>query len=190
MTDRVQWPKCKYGCFHAPDKHCDCECHVERDIWSNPAASRERLRASSNRVVGWCEVCHREHVLVEDAIPNSEAEMSEEEWLASNLDSEPVCRCPSGRHTCGLPNKDDGDAIPNRVPDACGDAECERLCDPQPDGSYSRCYATRNRAAELDALERTYWNLRRLSVRQPVRDLSETFAEAEAVLKAAGRMDA
>jgi hypothetical protein len=39
----------------------------------------------------------------------------------------------------------------------------------------------------LDALDRTYWNLRSLSAGQPVRDLAETFAEAESVLAAAGR---
>ena len=32
----------------------------------------------------------------------------------------------------------DGRATSNRVPDACGDPECEALCEPSGDG-YSRC---------------------------------------------------
>lgn len=48
-------------------------------------------------------------------------------------------------------------------------------------------HGTSERAA-LDALERTYWNLRRLSEGKVVRDLAETFAEAESVLAAAKRL--
>ena len=49
-------------------------------------------------------------------------------------------------------------------------------------------HGTPDPAVILDALERTYWNLRRLSERKVIRDLGETFAEAESVLEAAGRL--
>lgn len=41
----------------------------------------------------------------------------------------------------------------------------------------------------LDALERTYWNLKAMSAQKPVRDLAETFAEAESVLRFWDRME-
>ena len=44
----------------------------------------------------------------------------------------------------------DGRATSNRVPDACGDPECEALCEPSGDG-YSRCaaHATSDRKAKV-----------------------------------------
>lgn len=97
MSDRVP----KYG------SHGDSD-----PLIGHKADPRGKAYASSNRGASdWPpgEDEYYAEAIAEDAhaIPNREAEMNESAWLATNLDSEPVCRCPSGRHTCGLPNEDD-----------------------------------------------------------------------------------
>jgi len=55
---------------------------------------------------------------------------------------------PDGCEWGKCPYCEGADAIPNRVPDACGDDECEDMCGPvDASGNYTRCRATRNRVA-------------------------------------------
>jgi len=55
---------------------------------------------------------------------------------------------PDGCEWGKCPYCEGADAIPNRVPDACGDDECEDMCGPvDASGNYTRCRATRNRGA-------------------------------------------